>query len=192
MERRRLGRTGHRSSVAILGGAACWAATPEAAGAWLQLARQRGVNHLDIAPQYGRAEAVVGPHLAACRAEMFVAGKTLRANPDGVRDAVRHHPSIAPRRRAGPLPGSCRHHPGGAGPAVRGTRAHSPAPRTGPDAFCRDHRPRSGRTGGLLGGLAALRPRHGHVPGLSASGDFPATGSRLRSCWPCADNVTSG
>jgi aryl-alcohol dehydrogenase-like predicted oxidoreductase len=52
----------------------------------LQLARDRGVNHLDIAPQYGQAEAVVGPHLAACRAEMFVAGKTLRANPDGVQE----------------------------------------------------------------------------------------------------------
>jgi aryl-alcohol dehydrogenase-like predicted oxidoreductase len=50
------------------------------------LARDRGVNHLDIAPQYGQAEAVVGPHLAASRAEMFVAGKTLRANPDGVQD----------------------------------------------------------------------------------------------------------
>ena len=86
MDRRRLGRTGHLSSVAILGGAACWAATPDAAGAWLQLACRRGVNHLDIAPQYGQAEAVVGPHLAACRAEMFVAGKTLRANPDGVRE----------------------------------------------------------------------------------------------------------
>jgi aryl-alcohol dehydrogenase-like predicted oxidoreductase len=86
VDRRRLGRTGHESSVAILGGAACWAATPDAAGAWLQLARRRGVNHLDIAPQYGQAEAVVGPHLAACRAEMFVAGKTLRANPDGVGD----------------------------------------------------------------------------------------------------------
>jgi aryl-alcohol dehydrogenase-like predicted oxidoreductase len=86
VDRRRLGRTGHLSSVAILGGAACWAATPDAAGAWLQLARRRGVNHLDIAPQYGQAEAVVGPHLAACRAEMFVAGKTLRANPDGVRE----------------------------------------------------------------------------------------------------------
>jgi aryl-alcohol dehydrogenase-like predicted oxidoreductase len=86
VDRRRLGRTGHYSSVAILGGAACWAATPEAAGAWLQLARDRGVNHLDIAPQYGQAEAVVGPHLVACRAEMFVAGKTLRANPDGVQE----------------------------------------------------------------------------------------------------------
>jgi aryl-alcohol dehydrogenase-like predicted oxidoreductase len=86
MERRRLGRTDHQSSVAILGGAACWAATVEEAGAWLQVALERGVNHLDIAPQYGAAESVVGPHLAAHRAEMFIAGKTLRANPDGVQD----------------------------------------------------------------------------------------------------------
>jgi aryl-alcohol dehydrogenase-like predicted oxidoreductase len=86
VDRRRLGRTGHQSSVAILGGAACWAATPDEAGVWFRLARHRGVNHLDIAPQYGQAEAVVGPHLASCRAEMFVAGKTLRAHPDGVQD----------------------------------------------------------------------------------------------------------
>jgi aryl-alcohol dehydrogenase-like predicted oxidoreductase len=84
MERRRLGRTGHESSVAVLGGAACWKATVEEAGAWLQLALDAGVNHLDIAPQYGAAESVVGPHLAAHRDEMFIAGKTLRANPAGV------------------------------------------------------------------------------------------------------------
>ena len=64
MERRRLGRTGHESSVAVLGGAACWDATVEEAGRWLQLALDHGVNHLDIAPQYGAAESVVGPHLA--------------------------------------------------------------------------------------------------------------------------------
>ena len=86
MERRRLGRTGHESSVAVLGGAACWAATVEEAGEWLRLALAAGVNHLDIAPQYGAAESVVGPHLAAHRAELFIAGKTLRANPDGVTD----------------------------------------------------------------------------------------------------------
>src|SRR5580658_9684274 len=86
MERRRLGRTGHESSVAILGGAACWAATEEEAGVWLRQALDRGVNHLDIAPQYGAAEAVVGPHLAALRDQIFVAGKTLRANPAGVTD----------------------------------------------------------------------------------------------------------
>ena len=86
IERRRLGRTGHESSVAVLGGAACWAATVAEAGAWLQLALDHGVNHLDIAPQYGAAESVVGPHLAGRRDDVFVAGKTLRANPDGVVD----------------------------------------------------------------------------------------------------------
>ena len=86
MERRRLGRTGHESSVAVLGGAACWAATVDEAGEWLQQALDHGVNHLDIAPQYGAAESVVGPHLAAHREELFIAGKTLRANPDGVTD----------------------------------------------------------------------------------------------------------
>src|SRR6202167_3603408 len=86
MERRRLGRTDHESSVAVLGGAACWAASVEEAGEWLRLALAHGVNHLDIAPQYGAAESVVGPHLAAHRGELFIAGKTLRANPDGVTD----------------------------------------------------------------------------------------------------------
>lgn len=86
MERRRLGRTGHESSVAVLGGAACWAATVDEAGEWLELALSHGVNHLDIAPQYGAAESVVGPHLAAHRGDIFIAGKTLRANPEGVQD----------------------------------------------------------------------------------------------------------
>jgi aryl-alcohol dehydrogenase-like predicted oxidoreductase len=86
VERRRLGRTGHESSVAILGGAACWAASEDEAGDWLRLALDRGVNHLDIAPQYGAAESVVGPHLAELREQLFVAGKTMRANPDGVTD----------------------------------------------------------------------------------------------------------
>ncbi|HVT41612.1 MAG TPA: aldo/keto reductase [Acidimicrobiales bacterium] len=72
--------------MAILGGAACWAASVDEAGAWLQLALDHGVNHLDIAPQYGAAESVVGPHLAAHREALFIAGKTLRANPDGVTD----------------------------------------------------------------------------------------------------------
>jgi aryl-alcohol dehydrogenase-like predicted oxidoreductase len=86
VEQRRLGRTGHHSSVAILGGAACWAASEQEAGAWLDVALRHGVNHLDIAPQYGAAESVVGPHLPAHREQLFLAGKTLRANPDGVVD----------------------------------------------------------------------------------------------------------
>ena len=85
MERRRLGRTGHESSVAVLGAAAFWQATAEEAATGFGMAVDRGVNHLDIAPQYGAAEEVVGPNVPAVRDRLFVAGKTLRKNPDGVR-----------------------------------------------------------------------------------------------------------
>ena len=85
MELRRLGRTAHHSSVAILGGAAFWKGSAEEADAGLQLADERGVNHLDIAPQYGDAEVAVGPFLPRVRDRWFVAAKTLRKNPDGVR-----------------------------------------------------------------------------------------------------------
>ena len=86
VEQRRLGRTEHRSSVAILGGAAFWATeSAEDARPVFELALDAGVNHLDIAPQYGNAERVVGPLVPAVRDRLFVAGKTLRSNPDGSR-----------------------------------------------------------------------------------------------------------
>ncbi len=44
-----------------------------------------GVNHLDVAPQYGRAQELLGPLVPAVRGDLFVACKTLRRDPDGVR-----------------------------------------------------------------------------------------------------------
>ena len=85
MEERRLGRTGHRSSVVILGGAAFWDATPDATAEAVDAALAAGVNHLDVAPQYGRAEALLGPAIGPVRDRLFVACKTLRHHPDGVR-----------------------------------------------------------------------------------------------------------
>jgi aryl-alcohol dehydrogenase-like predicted oxidoreductase len=85
MQRRRLGRTDHHSSMAILGGAAFWSATAEQAQEGFALALARGVDHLDIAPQYGVAEQAVGPLVPAVRNRLFVACKTLRKSPDGVR-----------------------------------------------------------------------------------------------------------
>ncbi len=71
--------------MAILGGAAFWATErPEDARPAFELALDAGVNHLDIAPQYGNAERVVGPLVPAVRDRLFVGGKTLRSNPDGV------------------------------------------------------------------------------------------------------------
>ncbi len=85
MERRRLGRTGHESTVAILGGAAFARVSPAQADAGFRLALERGVNHLDVAPSYGDAEVLLGPLVAPVRDRLFVAAKTLRRNPEGVR-----------------------------------------------------------------------------------------------------------
>jgi aryl-alcohol dehydrogenase-like predicted oxidoreductase len=85
MDVRRLGRTGHRSSVAILGGAAFWDSDPDIAASAFDQALAAGINHLDVAPQYGRAQEVLGPSIPAVRDRLFVACKTLRHNGAGVR-----------------------------------------------------------------------------------------------------------
>ena len=85
VERRRLGRTDHHSSVAILGGAAFWDGDPETTAASFAAALAAGVNHIDVAPQYGQAQNVMGPLIAPVRDQLFVACKTLRHDPDGVR-----------------------------------------------------------------------------------------------------------
>lgn len=85
MERRRLGRTDHRSTVAILGGAAFARSLPEDAAAGFAAAIAAGVNHLDIAPRYGEAESLIGGLLPSVRDELFVACKTTRRNAGGVR-----------------------------------------------------------------------------------------------------------
>ncbi|MFN0026940.1 MAG: aldo/keto reductase [Acidimicrobiales bacterium] len=82
---RRLGRTGHHSSVAIFGGALLWDATPEEAAEAVTLADSHGVNHLDIAPRYGVAEEVIGPALAPLRHRWFVAAKTTQPSRDKAR-----------------------------------------------------------------------------------------------------------
>ncbi|MDP2290340.1 MAG: aldo/keto reductase [Actinomycetota bacterium] len=82
---RRLGRTDHHSSLAILGAAAFWDASPEVAEHHFHAALEAGVNHLDIAPSYGHAELVIGPLVPAVRGRLFIGEKSDRTNPDGVR-----------------------------------------------------------------------------------------------------------
>lgn len=88
MQTRRLGRTGHESSLAILGGAAFWNGSPDAAALAFEQALAAGVNHIDIAPSYGEAEIVAGPLIAANRDRLFVGEKSNRANPDGLRSQL--------------------------------------------------------------------------------------------------------
>lgn len=83
METRRLGRTGHESSVAILGAAAFWTQTPDAVEEAFATAVAAGVNHLDIAPSYGQAETLAGPVLPRYRDRLYVGCKTMERTRDG-------------------------------------------------------------------------------------------------------------
>lgn len=71
--------------MAILGGAAFGRATSDEAAGPFEDAVRRGVNHVDVAPRYGDAENVLGPLVEPVRDELFLACKTTRRNPDGVR-----------------------------------------------------------------------------------------------------------
>lgn len=79
METRRLGRTGHQSSVLIYGAAALGEVTQDVADASIQEALDAGINHLDVAASYGEAELRLGHSMSAIRAkspDVFIATKT--------------------------------------------------------------------------------------------------------------------
>ena len=61
MEKRRLGRTGHMSTIVAFGGAAIGKVTQEVADVAVQDALDHGVNHFDVAPTYGDAELRLAP-----------------------------------------------------------------------------------------------------------------------------------
>jgi len=82
---RPLGRTGHLSSVAILGCCAFADGDAAAAAVAVRDAVARGVNHLDVAPSYGRAESAIAPVLAELRQQVFLAGKTMERSRAGAR-----------------------------------------------------------------------------------------------------------
>ena len=83
MQTRRLGRTGHQSSLMIFGGYAFSNCTQAEADAMMDNLMARGINHLDIAPSYGDAEARLGPWLAKHRAEVFLGCKTTERSKEG-------------------------------------------------------------------------------------------------------------
>jgi aryl-alcohol dehydrogenase-like predicted oxidoreductase len=61
MEKRRFGRTGHMSTVAIFGAAALWDVPQSVADRGMERVIAAGMNHIDVAPSYGEAELRLGP-----------------------------------------------------------------------------------------------------------------------------------
>lgn len=76
MERRRLGATGHESSVLIYGAAALSEVDQDTADASIQEALDAGINHFDVAAGYGDAELRLGPWMSRIRSDVFLATKT--------------------------------------------------------------------------------------------------------------------
>ena len=85
MQKRRFGRTGHMSTVAIFGGAAFSKASAAEAELVMPQVIALGVNHIDIAPSYGNgnAETLLGPWLARERQRFFLGCKTMERTKEG-------------------------------------------------------------------------------------------------------------
>ena len=76
MEKRRLGRLDHNSSVLIYGAAGLGEVTQDVADRSVQEALDGGINHFDVAADYGDAELRLGPWMPDIRERIFLATKT--------------------------------------------------------------------------------------------------------------------
>ncbi len=76
MEKRRLGRLEHQSSVLIYGAAALSDVSQDVADRSIQQALEGGINHFDVAADYGDAELRLGPWMPDIREQIFLATKT--------------------------------------------------------------------------------------------------------------------
>jgi aryl-alcohol dehydrogenase-like predicted oxidoreductase len=76
MEKRRLGRLEHHSSVLIYGAAALGDVSQDVADRSIEEALAAGINHVDVAAGYGDAELRLGPWMSQIRDRIFLATKT--------------------------------------------------------------------------------------------------------------------
>lgn len=85
MESLAFGRTGHDSCRVIFGAAALGGMRQEKADDVIEMVRNRGINHFDVARSYGEAELRLAPFLSEHRDEVFLATKTGERTADGAR-----------------------------------------------------------------------------------------------------------
>ena len=89
METRRLGKTGHQSTVVAFGTYAIGAVTQGIADRAIEDALARGVNHFDVAPSYADAELRLGDYLRRHpQPDLFVGAKTQQRDRAAARDEL--------------------------------------------------------------------------------------------------------
>ena len=76
MEKRRLGRTGHKSTVVSFGSYSIGKLNQEMADRAVDMCLGYGVNHIDIAPGYANAMERIAPWMPKIRKKMFLGSKT--------------------------------------------------------------------------------------------------------------------
>ena len=89
IERAPFGSTGHDSSRAIFGAAALGSVSKRDADAALEVLLEHGVNHIDVAADYGDAELRIASWLRRHPGTFFVATKTGERTYRGAREEIR-------------------------------------------------------------------------------------------------------
>ncbi|MBI2830100.1 MAG: aldo/keto reductase [Chloroflexi bacterium] len=89
MEKRRLGKTGHMSSILALGGAAFSTVAQAEADAAINTALEHGINHIDVGPLYGDAEIRIGPWMGRHRKDFFLGCKTQARDKNAAWESIR-------------------------------------------------------------------------------------------------------
>ena len=85
MEFRRLGRTGHMSSVLAFGGYTFNDIPQSEADKMMKIVLEHGINHIDVAPSYGTAEERLGSWVREHRDKFFLACKTQKRTREEAR-----------------------------------------------------------------------------------------------------------
>lgn len=88
------GRTGHLSTRTLFGAAAFYDVTQDEADETMEIVLHHGLNHIDTANSYGKAEQRLGPWIARYRDRFFLATKTEERTYDG----AMHHLDLSLQR----------------------------------------------------------------------------------------------
>ena len=88
MEKRRLGKTEHMSSILIFGSFALYRITQKAADAAIEMALEKGINHVDVSPLYGDAEKHLGSWFKRNGKKFFLGCKTHERRKASARESL--------------------------------------------------------------------------------------------------------
>lgn len=89
IEKLMFGRTGHLSTRLLFGAAALGGVTQKEADQTMELLLETGINHIDTAASYGRAEERLGPWMPKYRDHFFLATKTEKRTYAEAHDQIR-------------------------------------------------------------------------------------------------------